>query len=409
MSRACLRRGLFLESIYYDRVSLWLNMDSILTPETRDFTPFNDTRLGESLPMRNKFLAVCLRCCCAATIFGFACAAAGVGQSVPTTPSPPGHLPALIGECEAGPNYNACSVWIWHGSSYSAIWQNGAVGQLVVDSGDSSNLRINRQDSAGPVAGLTATYTGKWDGKSFSDGTMTATLKGGTNRLTWTGTPAVTPVLPNPQMDHSYVNWYPAQLTAYAIYRNQGSFNMSVGTEINDYRMRGEPPMNPGDSRLFTLKYTVVPANYVNGAKYPQASTIAAIYTDGTTFGDANVLKAMLEQRKLMIAALTSIGTTLCAMGQQGASIQDISAALDKQHAAEDARSQVGKEERNSAYSRVQKEIAHNVNSRTPSRAIQQIANQANQMRTGLTADPVKDGGGNLLISPATPLACNLP
>ena len=49
------------------------------------------------------------------------------------------------------------------------------------------------------------------------------------------------------------------------------------------------------------------------------------------------------------------------------------------------------------------------MNSRTPRRAIQQIANQANQMRTGLTADTVKDSGGNLLISPVTPLACNLP
>lgn len=360
--------------------------------------------------MSNSFLAVCLRRCCVTTFFAFTCAAAGFGQLVKTTAPPPGHLPALISECEAGTNYTACSLWVWHGSSYSAIWQNGAVGQLTVDSGDSSDLRIERHDTAGPVTGLAATYTGKWDGKTFSDGKITATLNGGTNQLTWTGTPTVTPVLPTPQIDYSYLNWYPGMLTGYARFGGQGSFTRAFETEIYDFRVFNESPMSPGEARLFTLRYSILPANYEKGASYPNFSVIAAIYADGTTFGDANVLKAMLEQRKLMIAALTNIGMTMCTMSEQGSSIQDISAALAKQQAAEDARSQVGKGERDNAYSYMQKSLKSRTNSHLPAnKAIERTWDDFNKLRSGLAADPVKDSTGNLVIPAVTPLACNLP
>jgi hypothetical protein len=333
-----------------------------------------------------------------------------LGQLAETTPPPPGHLPRLVGECEAGPNYAACTVWIWHGSSYSAIWQNGAVGELTVASGDSSDVRINRLDSAGPVAGLSAVYTGKWDGKTFSDGQIAATLKGGTNQLTWTGAPAVTPVLPTPQLDYSYLNWYPAQLTGYARFGGQGSFTRAFETEIDDFRVRNEGPMSPGESRTFTLRYFIVPANYEKGAAYPNFSVIAAIYADGTTFGDANVLKAMLERRKLMASALTSIGTLYCTMGQQGASISDIATALSKQQAASNGQSLEGKAERDEAYSYVQKSLGSRVNSHLPAnQAIRRTWEDLNKLRSGLAADPVKDERGNLAIPAVTPLACNLP
>ena len=342
--------------------------------------------------------------------FIFSTFAASNCQLAETTPPPPAHLPRLIGECEASANYAACSLWIWHGSSYSAIWQNGAVGELTVASGDSSNLRIDRKDSAGPVAGLTATYTGKWDGKSFRDGAVAATLNGGANQLTWIGSPAVTPVLANPQQNYTYVNWYTAQLTGYAIYSSQGSFNMGMGTEINDYRIRGEAPMSPGESRLFTQQYFVAAANYEKGVTYPQAASIAAIYADGTTFGDANVLKLMLERRKAMIEPLTSIGATLCTMGMQSASMADISAALNKQQTAEDARSPAGKEERGEAYLFVLKSLNGRTNGHmTASQGAKRTWDQVNQLRSGLAADPVKDGGGNLMVPEVTPLTCNLP
>ena len=118
-------------------------------------------------------------------------------------------------------------------------------------------------------------------------------------------------------------------------------------------------------------------------------------------------MKAILDQRALMIATLTNIETTLCTKGEQGASIQDVSSALDKQHAAEDTRSPAGKNERDRAYALLQKEIAHHLHT-PPNRAIQQMWDQMNQMRTGLAVDPVKDSRGNLVIPPVTPLSCKL-
>jgi hypothetical protein len=264
-----------------------------------------------------------------------------------------------------------------------------------VASGDSSDLRIERQDSAGPLAGLTPIYTGKWDGKSFSDGKLTATLKGGTTQLTWSGTSALTPVIANPGQNYNYVNWYTAQLTGYAIYSNQGSFNMSVGFEIDDYRLRGESPMNPGESRPFTQRYYVAPADNAKSGSYPQAASTAAIYADGTTFGDAGVLMLMLARRQAMVEALTSVGATICTMGQQAASLADISAALDKQHAAEDVLSPAGKAGRDLAYSYVQKSLAGRGNAHlTASQALKRTWDQLNRLRSGLAADPVKDAGG---------------
>jgi hypothetical protein len=341
----------------------------------------------------------------------FFCVSSSIsGQMLDSTPAPPGNLPRLVGECEFGQSYAACSLWIWRGTSYSAIWQNGAVGQLTVTSADAANVQIERQDSAGPVAGLTATYTARWDGSSFNDGKIVATLKGGTNTLTWTGKATATPVLPTPQMDYSYLNWYPGQLTGYARFGGQGSFTRAFETEIDDFRIFNEPPMSPGESRQFTLGYFILPPNYEKGAHYPNFSVIAAIYSDGTAFGDANVLKAMMERRRTMLAALNAIGATLCSMGQQSASISDIAGALDKQHAATQKQSGEALDESGRAYSYVQKSLGSRVNSHLPANlAVRRTWDDLNKLRSGLAADPVMDASGNVVIPPVTPLACDLP
>jgi hypothetical protein len=100
-------------------------------------------------------------------------ASAAHGGEPAAGPAPPAHLPRFIWECEAatGANSNTCSVWIWHGSSYSATWSIGAMGQLTVPNGDNaSELRVRRVDTSGTLAGLDATYTGKWDGTHFTAG-----------------------------------------------------------------------------------------------------------------------------------------------------------------------------------------------------------------------------------------------
>jgi hypothetical protein len=323
---------------------------------------------------------------------------------------PPAHLPPLILECESGPGYNACSVWMWHGTGYGATWSSGEVGQLTVASADAPGLRVDRVDTAGGMKGLTAIYTGQWTGSAVNAGKMTATFKGGSNTFTWTGTPAATPVLKNPGLDYNYVNWYAAQLTAYAIVNPKGVMAMSPGVLSNDYRLRGEAPMNPGQTRLLTNRGQFIPGSALQGKTYQETEAIAAIYSDGTTFGDRNVLKAMLDTRRSMIDALTGIGGTICRLGMQQASLQDIGAALDKEHADEDAHSAAGRDGRRIAYDFVSKSLFGHDSGRLPAnKAVQRIWNQVNQLRSDLASDPIKDAAGQLVIPAVTPLQCNLP
>jgi hypothetical protein len=328
------------------------------------------------------------------------------GDSFAGTPAPPANLPRLIGECETGPNYVACSVWIWQGSSYSAIWQNGAIGQITVSSGSGTDVQFQRGDTAGVFSGMRATYTAKWDGSQISNGKMAFTFNGVSATIDWIGNPAVTPVVADPQQKYSFVNWYTSQLTAYAIINHDGSWNGSQGTEIDDYRFRGEQPMNPGESRAFSNKYFAIPDNYVKGANYPQASSIAAIYADGTTFGDDKVLAAMIARRQRMIAALTTIGTNLCTLAQQN-TVQGIESALEQERTREDSQSPAGRDERDAAYDYVLRSFG--VRGVKPGGLVGKVFDRLNQLRSGLAADPVKGNSGQLIVSPVVPLPCNLP
>ena len=359
-------------------------------------------------------------------------------------PAPPAHLPRFIWECEAaiGATSNTCSVWIWHGSSYSATWSIGAMGQLTVESGDraasegipsgddraasggnAAELRIRRVDTSGTLVGLAGTYTGKWDGTHFTDGKMTFTFKGASNTGIWTGVPEVTPVVHTDfgkvetvqqrERDYwgkesPYYNWYSADLTAFAIHASRLGAVANV-TAMEDYRVRGESPMKPGERRTISLRAHLLPLNYEKGAAYRPGTAVAAIYSDGTTFGDRNVLSAMIDYRRSMLAALTHIGATLCKLGSQQTSIRDIQIALDTQQSAEDTRSAADKNARGEAYSWIAKAMsARGTGRMTASQIVKQTSDRLNQLRAGL-ADPVKNSSGQPEISPVTAPACNLP
>lgn len=351
-------------------------------------------------------------------------------QSGAGTPPPPGHLPRMLFECESGSGFSSCSVWMWQGAAYSAIWSNGATGQLTVQSGNAAEIQFQRVDAAGPAAGLNATYSGKWDGSSVKDGKLSFTFKGASGSGVWTGVPEATPVvhsnlgtvLTEQQRELSYfeppnapyINWYTSDLTGYTIRTHGVGGSTAISTVIEDFRVRGERPMKTGERRQIAIfKAVPVPANYDKGTAYRYGEAIAAIFADGSTFGDRNMLAEMLERRRSMIAALTGIGTTVCTLGGQHAPVADIAAALDKQHADEDARAAAGqgvaKETRDAAYSYVGKALGH-VNTRlTASQAAIRILDEVNQLRSGLAADPVKDASGQLAIPPVAPLACSLP
>jgi hypothetical protein len=337
---------------------------------------------------------------------------------------PPAHLPRFIFECEAGPGFSSCSLWTWHGSSYSAIWSNGETGQLTVVSGNAAELSVQRTDTAGGAAGLTATYTGKWDGTHFTDGKMTYAFKGATGTGIWTLTREVTPVVHTTlgtvqtvtqdeiygvgRRPGMYYNWYTAELTGFAIH-SQGMAGSGITTAINDFRVRGESPAKPGERRLFDLRAEFLRPNYEEGAVYYPGSAIAVIYSDGTTFGDRKVLSAMIDYRRSMIAALTGIGATLCTLGTQQSAIADVGAALDRQQSEQDARSAADKAPRGAAYAYVGKILHARGNSRlTASQITQRAWDEVNKLRSGL-ADPVKDSSGQPAFAAMTPLECRWP
>ena len=337
---------------------------------------------------------------------------------------PPAHLPRFIFECEAGPGFSSCSLWTWHGSSYSAIWTNGETGQLTVVSGSAAELSVQRTDTAGSAAGLTAAYTGKWDGTHFTDGKLTYAFKGASGAGIWTLTREVTPVVHTTlgtvqtvtqdeiygvgRRPGMYYNWYTAELTGFAIH-SHGMAGSGITTAIDDFRVRGESPMKPGERREINLRSVLLQPNYDKGAVYFPGSAIAAIYSDGTTFGDRNILSAMIDYRRSMLAALNGIGATLCTLGTRQSAIADVDAALGQQQAAQDARSAADKGPRGTAYAYVGKILHGRGNGRrTASQITQRAWDEVNKLRSGL-ADPVKDSSGQPVFAAVTPLACSWP
>jgi hypothetical protein len=283
---------------------------------------------------------------------------------------------------------------------------------------------VQRTDTAGGAAGLTATYTGKWDGTHFTDGKMTYAFKGATGTGIWTLTREVTPVVHTTlgtvqtvtqdeiygvgRRPGMYYNWYTAELTGFAIH-SQGMAGSGITTAINDFRVRGESPAKPGERRLFDLRAEFLRPNYEEGAVYYPGSAIAVIYSDGTTFGDRKVLSAMIDYRRSMIAALTGIGATLCTLGTQQSAIADVGAALDRQQSEQDARSAADKAPRGAAYAYVGKILHARGNSRlTASQITQRAWDEVNKLRSGL-ADPVKDSSGQPAFAAMTPLECRWP
>ena len=295
---------------------------------------------------------------------------------------------------------------------------------MTVTSAKDGEISFQRTDTAGLLAGLSGTYTGRFDGARFNDGKVIFSLKGTSNTGAWTGVAEVTPVVHTHlgmvqtvaqdeiygvgrQAPAPYYNYYTADLTGYAVYTDRWIGSSVKGTVIEDLRIVGEAPMKPGDRRSVNLRSPRIPTDYEPGAAYRSGMAIAAIYSDGTIFGDSKVLAAMIERRRSMIVALTEIGSTLCKLGTQQASVADVDAMFAKQRATEDAQSPTGKAGRDAAYDYVAKSLHARGNS-TDGQRIKRSWDLLDKLRTGL-ADPVKDSSGRPAIPAMTAFACSPP
>jgi hypothetical protein len=104
----------------------------------------------------------------------------------------PADVPRIISECEVGTT-KFCGTWTWNGDAFDARWTNGTVGVLHVKKFDAEGIDIERADTTGGTAGLTATYRGKRGANSVIDGTVDWNWRGMKFAGTWTGTFADTP------------------------------------------------------------------------------------------------------------------------------------------------------------------------------------------------------------------------
>jgi hypothetical protein len=207
---------------------------------------------------------------------------------------------------------------------------------------------VQRTDTAGGAAGLTATYTGKWDGTRFTDGKLTYAFKGASGTGIWTLTREVTPV----------------------VHTTLGTVQTVTQDEIYGVGRR--------------------PGMYYNW------------YT-------AELTGFAIDYRRSMLAALTGIGATLCTLGTRQSAIADVDAVLGQQQAAQDARSAADKGPRGAAYAYVGKILHGRGNGRrTASQITQRAWDEVNKLRSGL-ADPVKDSSGQPAFASVTPLACSWP
>ncbi len=65
-------------------------------------------------------------------------------------------------ECEA--TNHSCGAWIFQGKAGRGVWYDGAYAELKVDYLDENTVIITRTDVEGRSKGLTARYTGQFDG-----------------------------------------------------------------------------------------------------------------------------------------------------------------------------------------------------------------------------------------------------
>jgi hypothetical protein len=184
-----------------------------------------------------------------------------------------------------------------------------------------------------------------------------------------------------------------APMTGYAIALLM--YGSGKGTRhFYDVRMLGRPPINPGGSVPERIAGILV-----------DAKPLAAVFADGTTFGDSKDVADLMARRTAKITALAETVSVLCTAQQKGSHKQGAIASLE----ATTSKVSEATVMLNSIETAVYTEALDKLKRAAPSKeiSIPEILSGLENTGKPLFADPVKDASGALYIkSTPTVLSC---
>jgi hypothetical protein len=258
----------------------------------------------------------------------------GSEPSLGSESSPPGKLPRMILECDINPGAPYfCATWIWNDDHYDATWSNGSIGQMTVVDAHPNSIVINRADHTGAAAGLTAQYKGKWDGKQITDGTVPWSWRGSAGNSTWIAEAVTTPVA---CIDTGSIeDVYTAPLTAwvFAADQNVDGRILPVKEPTVDLLIGENPaaPIQPFHSKRDDNCWRARVVDF-RTQKFETHIT-AAVFADGSTFGDRKQIDAIMATRGQVVREYTEVANRLCGFAEQpGITRDQIRESLQQMH-----------------------------------------------------------------------------
>jgi hypothetical protein len=333
--------------------------------------------------------------------------------------------PKTLYECDVLPSRKVCAVWTWNGQAYDGTWpDSGAQGKMSVSRMDAGGVVIKRIDTAGATQGLTATYTGRWNGNAIVGGQVSWTWNGHTASNGWTGSieaPAKDPdqVAAEKEAADKYIpveviyghvngnddtygvkNLSGTPLTAYEV--------ITVGrsgvewARMEDYRITQAGSLEGGQSRI--ERYIFSPGTRPSGLH-----VAAAVFADGTVKGEASRVDSLMARRREQLFTYRTMSQAICSMARQREDLNTILSTLAARkteyvhafptmaginRAVEDAYASVIRDLRDSSKEGV-------------AAGEQKTLRDVMRLSEQLKLDPVRDAGGKLYLGDAPlPAVC---
>jgi len=326
--------------------------------------------------------------CRISCVCGFLFVALGGAVSQTISP-PPDLLPAIFLETDINPGVGISrAAWIWDGHHYQATWENGAKGEMTLESAAHGSLVIRRTDLSGPLAGLTGKYIGKWDGHQVSDAAFSWNFRGQAVTQTWAAVAASVPVSCE-DSGHGFNvlhGWLSSQLSAWVFRADGGGQTFYDKDVINAAEGRnGVGAFQANGQRLLNIGVADVCLSHIPG------HVTAAIFADGSTFGDRKLIAAIEAQRLKEERQYLRVETQLCQLLKQGTDYATICATLKSEQTKDDPAVEL--------VTRDLDRVAASTKGRTYRLNVPNLLKQLGDRRRLAMSDPVRDANGNPYIS----------